>query len=102
MDLLLLIADPGPHSMLPALSLLGHGVGSAAPEVAALLDAGSYDAVFVPPGASSCAARRRRAAARISWMSPTGGSSQPPGGLDQLPGRDQVFRLPLTAHEPGN
>jgi DNA-binding response OmpR family regulator len=47
MDLLLLTADPDPHSMLPALSLLGHGVRSAAPEVAALLDAGSYDAVFV-------------------------------------------------------
>ncbi len=32
-----LTTDPGPHSMLPALSLLGHGVRSAAPEVAALL-----------------------------------------------------------------
>jgi hypothetical protein len=47
MDLLLLTADPDTYSMLPALSLLGHVVRSAAPEVAALLDAGSYDAVFV-------------------------------------------------------
>jgi DNA-binding response OmpR family regulator len=47
MELLLLTADPGPTSVLPALSLLGHGVRSAAPEVAALLDAGPYDAVLV-------------------------------------------------------
>ncbi|MGH3769970.1 MAG: winged helix-turn-helix transcriptional regulator [Pseudonocardiaceae bacterium] len=47
MELLLLTADPGPASVLPALSLLGHGVRSAAPEVAALLDAGPYDAVLV-------------------------------------------------------
>jgi DNA-binding response OmpR family regulator len=47
MELLLLTADPGPGSVLPALSLLGHGVRSAAPEVAALLDAGSCDAVLV-------------------------------------------------------
>jgi len=47
MELLLLTADPGPHSVLPALSLLGHGVRSAVPEVAALLDAGPYDAVLV-------------------------------------------------------
>jgi DNA-binding response OmpR family regulator len=47
MELLLLTADPGSASVLPALSLLGHGVRSAAPEVAALLDAGPYDAVLV-------------------------------------------------------
>ena len=47
MELLLLTADPGPTSVLPALALLGHGVRSAAPEVAALLDAGPYDAVLV-------------------------------------------------------
>jgi DNA-binding response OmpR family regulator len=47
MELLLLTADPGPASVLPALSLLGHGVRSAAPAVAALLDAGPYDAVLV-------------------------------------------------------
>ncbi|MGH3602253.1 MAG: DNA-binding response regulator, partial [Pseudonocardiaceae bacterium] len=46
MELLLLTADPDPPSMLPALCLLGHGVRSAAPEVAALLDAGPYDAVL--------------------------------------------------------
>ncbi|MGB6163921.1 MAG: response regulator transcription factor [Pseudonocardiaceae bacterium] len=47
MELLLLTADPGPHLVLPSLSLLGHGVRAAAPEVAALLDAGPYDAVLV-------------------------------------------------------
>ena len=47
MELLLLTADAGAASVLPALSLLGHGVRSAAPEVAALLDAGPYDAVLV-------------------------------------------------------
>jgi DNA-binding response OmpR family regulator len=47
MELLLLTADPDPASVLPALSLLGHGMRSAAPEVAALLDAGPYDAVLV-------------------------------------------------------
>jgi DNA-binding response OmpR family regulator len=47
MELLLLTADPGPGSVLPALSLLAHGVRSAAPEVAALLDAGPYDVVLV-------------------------------------------------------
>ncbi|MGQ0719811.1 MAG: winged helix-turn-helix transcriptional regulator [Pseudonocardiales bacterium] len=47
MELLLLTADPGPGSVLPALSLLSHGVRPAAPEVAALLDAGPHDAVLV-------------------------------------------------------
>jgi len=47
MELLLLTADPAAGSALPALSLLGHGVRSAAPEVAALLHAGPYDAVLV-------------------------------------------------------
>jgi hypothetical protein len=47
MELLLLTADPEPGSALPALSLLGHVMRPAAPEVTALLDAGSYDAVLV-------------------------------------------------------
>ena len=47
MELLLLTADPGPGSVLPALSLLPHVVRPAAPEVAALLDAGPYDVVLV-------------------------------------------------------
>ena len=47
MELLVLTADPEAGSVLPALSLLAHGVRSAAPEVAALLDAGPYDAVLV-------------------------------------------------------
>jgi DNA-binding response OmpR family regulator len=46
-ELLLLTADPKPDSVLPALALLPHGVRSTAPEVAALLDAGPYDAVLV-------------------------------------------------------
>ena len=47
MELLLLTADPGPGSVLPALSLLPHIVRPATPEVAALLDAGPYDVVLV-------------------------------------------------------
>ncbi|MGH3928711.1 MAG: winged helix-turn-helix transcriptional regulator [Pseudonocardiaceae bacterium] len=47
MELLLLTADPAPSSVLPALSLLAHGVRTAVPEVAALLDAGPYDAVLI-------------------------------------------------------
>jgi DNA-binding response OmpR family regulator len=47
MELLLLTADPKPESVLPALALLPHGVRPTAPEVAALLDAGPYDAVLV-------------------------------------------------------
>jgi DNA-binding response OmpR family regulator len=47
MELLLLTADLRPGSVLPALSLLPHVVRSATPEVAALLDAGSYDAVLI-------------------------------------------------------
>ena len=38
MELLLLTADPDPGSVLPALTLLPHGVRTAAPEVAALLE----------------------------------------------------------------
>ncbi|MGH3775793.1 MAG: winged helix-turn-helix transcriptional regulator [Pseudonocardiaceae bacterium] len=47
MELLLLTTDPGPGSVLPALALLAHGVRPAAPEVAALLDAGPHDVVLV-------------------------------------------------------
>ncbi|MGH3984414.1 MAG: winged helix-turn-helix transcriptional regulator [Pseudonocardiaceae bacterium] len=47
MELLLLTADPAAGSVLPALSLLPHVVRPAAPEVAALLDAGPYDVVLV-------------------------------------------------------
>src|SRR5918912_4449414 len=47
MELLLLTADPEASSVLPALSMLAHGVRSAAPEIAALLDTGPYDAVLV-------------------------------------------------------
>src|SRR5581483_332673 len=57
MELLLLTADPNPESVLPALSLLPHGVRTAAPEVAALLDAGPYDAVLVDARSDLVAAR---------------------------------------------
>ncbi|MBV9012733.1 MAG: response regulator transcription factor [Pseudonocardiales bacterium] len=57
MELLLLTADPSPASVLPALSLLGHGMRSAAPEVAALLDAGPYDAVLVDARADLAGSR---------------------------------------------
>jgi DNA-binding response OmpR family regulator len=57
MELLLLTADPSPESVLPALSLLPHGVRTAAPEVAALLDAGPHDAVLVDARTDLVAAR---------------------------------------------
>ncbi len=57
MELLLLTADPDPSSVLPALTLLPHGVRSAAPEVAALLDAGPHDAVLVDARVDLMAAR---------------------------------------------
>jgi DNA-binding response OmpR family regulator len=57
MELLLLTADPTPDRVLPALSLLPHGVRTAAPEVAALLDAGPHDAVLVDARADLVAAR---------------------------------------------
>jgi len=56
-ELLLLTADPHPESVLPALSLLPHGVRTAAPEVAALLDAGPHDAVLVDARYNLVAAR---------------------------------------------
>jgi DNA-binding response OmpR family regulator len=56
-ELLLLTADPSPESVLPALSLLPHGVRTAAPEVAALLDAGPHDAVLVDARSDLVAAR---------------------------------------------
>ncbi|HEY0638535.1 MAG TPA: response regulator transcription factor [Pseudonocardiaceae bacterium] len=57
MELLLLTADPDPGSVLPALGLLPHGVRPTAPEVAALLDAGPYDAVLVDARTNLAAAR---------------------------------------------
>lgn len=46
-DLLLLTNDPDPTAVLPALGLLSHKVRSHEPDVAALLEAGPYDAVLV-------------------------------------------------------
>ena len=46
-DLLLLTNDPEPAAVLPALGLLSHRVRPVAPDVAALLEAGPYDAVLV-------------------------------------------------------
>jgi DNA-binding response OmpR family regulator len=57
MELLLLTSDPDPGSVLPALTLLPHGVRTAAPEVAVLLDAGPHDAVLVDARTDLVAAR---------------------------------------------
>ncbi|HEX7662451.1 MAG TPA: response regulator transcription factor [Pseudonocardiaceae bacterium] len=46
-DLLLLTSDPEPGAVLPALGLLSHKVRPLEPDVAALLEAGPYDAVLV-------------------------------------------------------
>jgi DNA-binding response OmpR family regulator len=56
-ELLLLTADPEPTSVLPSLTLLPHGLRTAAPEVAALLDAGPHDAVLVDARHDLAAAR---------------------------------------------
>ena len=47
LDLLLLTADPTPGSVVPSLMLLPHHVRTQAPEVTALLEAGSRDVVLV-------------------------------------------------------
>jgi DNA-binding response OmpR family regulator len=56
-ELLLLTVDQSPEAVLPALSLLPHGVRTAAPEVAALLDAGPHDVVLVDARTDLVAAR---------------------------------------------
>ncbi|MCW2632419.1 MAG: transcriptional regulator, winged helix family [Pseudonocardia sp.] len=57
MELLLLTADSKPEAVLPSLALLPHGVRTAAPEVAALLDAGPHDSVLVDARTDLVAAR---------------------------------------------
>ena len=57
MDLLLLTTAPDAATVLPALALLPHRVRTAAPEVAALLDAGPHDAVLVDARSDLVAAR---------------------------------------------
>jgi DNA-binding response OmpR family regulator len=57
MELLLLTGDRSPESVLPALALLPHGVRTAPPEIAALLDAGPHDAVLVDARTNLVAAR---------------------------------------------
>jgi DNA-binding response OmpR family regulator len=57
LDLLLLTADPTPSSALPSLTLLPHHVRSQAPEVTALLDAGSRDVVLVDARTDLAAAK---------------------------------------------
>ena len=57
MELLLLTADPAPSSVLPALALLRHRVHTAAPEIAALLDARPPDAVLVDARSNLLTAR---------------------------------------------
>jgi DNA-binding response OmpR family regulator len=56
-ELLLLTHDPSAESVLPALALLPHGVRTAAPEIAALLDAGPHDTVLVDARTDLVAAR---------------------------------------------
>jgi DNA-binding response OmpR family regulator len=56
-ELLLLTSDPDPTAVLPALSLLPHRVRPLEPEVAALLEAGPYDAVLVDARTDLAAAR---------------------------------------------
>ena len=57
LDLLLLTADPTPGSVVPSLMLLPHHVRTQAPEVTALLEAGSRDVVLVDARADLAAAK---------------------------------------------
>src|ERR1044072_523499 len=57
LDLLLLTADPTPGSVVPSLMLLPHNVRTQAPEVTALLDAGSRDVVLVDARVDLAAAK---------------------------------------------
>ena len=57
MELLLLTTAPDATTVLPSLALLPHGVRTAPPEVAALLDAGPHDAVLVDARSDLVAAR---------------------------------------------
>ncbi|MGZ4542834.1 MAG: winged helix-turn-helix domain-containing protein, partial [Mycobacteriaceae bacterium] len=57
MDLLLLTADPDPDTVLPALALLAHSVRAVAPQVPALLEAGSCDLALVDARIDLAAAR---------------------------------------------
>ncbi|MGZ4523091.1 MAG: winged helix-turn-helix transcriptional regulator [Mycobacteriaceae bacterium] len=57
MDLLLLTADPDPDTVLPALALLAHSVRAVAPQVSALLEAGSCDLALVDARTDLAAAR---------------------------------------------
>ncbi|MDT5090953.1 MAG: hypothetical protein QOH60_316 [Mycobacterium sp.] len=57
MDLLLLTADSRPESVLPALSLLPHGVRIAPSEVSSLLETGSADVAIVDARSDLVAAR---------------------------------------------
>ncbi|WP_018686776.1 winged helix-turn-helix transcriptional regulator [Actinokineospora enzanensis] len=57
LDLLLLTADPEPAAVLPSLMLLPHRVRAQAPEVTALLEAGSRDAVIVDARTDLAAAK---------------------------------------------
>ncbi len=57
LDLLLLTADPTPGSVVPSLMLLPHHVRTQAPEVTALLEAGSRDVVLVDARSDLAAAK---------------------------------------------
>ena len=57
LDLLLLTADPTPGSVVPSLMLLPHNVRTQAPEVTALLEAGSRDVVLVDARTDLAAAK---------------------------------------------
>jgi len=57
LDLLLLTADPTPGSVVPSLMLLPHHVRTQAPEVTALLEAGSRDVVLVDARTDLAAAK---------------------------------------------
>jgi len=100
LDLLLLTADPAPGSVLPSLMLLPHNVRTQAPEVTALLEAGSRDAVLVD-------ARLELAAAKsLCRLLASGGDSVPvvaivnEGGLVAVTAEWRVDEIMLPTAGP--
>jgi DNA-binding response OmpR family regulator len=71
LDLLLLTADPAPGSVLPSLMVLPHAVRTQRPEVTALLEAGSRDAVLVDARLDLAAAKS------LCRLLASGGASAP-------------------------
>ncbi len=100
LDLLLLTADPAPGSVLPSLMLLPHNVRTQPPEVTALLEAGSRDAVLVDARIDLAAAKS------LCRLLSSGGDSAPviaivnEGGLVAVTSEWRVDEIVLPTAGP--